>query len=228
MLKDIDRKKCLEEIRINIERKNIFSLRNAVLGLYDYSMIFLADISNHYPVLNIVKNLQLNHRIMLLVTLEPKLEKYNDVFFKINKLRNIITHNERKYEEHGKLLKLLHSLEEIEKFYEHEFLQSLKKLSAKDKFLQDLKTAEELVAELGKYENTFFYSCPMDYKECIDKLFDFRQIAEGINTKHDSFLNDKRVDLRDFLIILRNSISDSQEELNWQEAQIISDQIRGK
>jgi|SRR5918993_1148591 hypothetical protein len=228
MPKNVDRKLCLDEVKINIERENIFSLRNAVRGLSDYSKIFLSNVSNHYPALNIVKDLSLKHRIKLLISLEPKMEKYEDVFIDIFKLRNAIDHSDSEYEKKSKLLKLLDSLNEIEKFYEIELLPSLENLSAKGKFLQDLKIANELVSQLGKYAKTPFYSGSMTYNEVCDKLNNFTQFAEGIDNKHDGLIHDKRVDLRDFQITLRNYITESQDSMDWEEAQIIMEQIQGK
>jgi hypothetical protein len=111
-----DRQLCLDEVRLNLERQNIFSSRNAVRGLSDYSKIFLSDMSNHYPVLNIVKDLSLKHRIKLLISLEPKIKKYEKVFLEISHLRNTIDHSDTEHGKLDKLVKLLNSVQKIEKF----------------------------------------------------------------------------------------------------------------
>jgi hypothetical protein len=224
----LDRKVYLNEAKFEIERNNISSLRNAVRSLADYSRILLSEMADYYPALTVVKELPIKHRVKLLVLTEPLLEKFEDSFLEIYDFRNAVDHDDKKYLGKERLEKLLESFTELETIYEKELKLLLRNSSPKSKFLKDLMIAKELIGQLEDYKRWGFYAGELSFEEVNTMLNAFTEFGESVDAKGNELINDKRVDLRDFQITLKNYLKESDAALEWERAQIFYEEMTGK
>lgn len=221
----VTRRECIESIESNLEQGNSVSLRNAARSLADYCRIILSEIGSHHSGYGIIKGSSIKQRFDLLCPIVPDLLKHKKLFDTIQKTRDTTEHTDEFIPSSALLQDLTDKVKNLDRIFETVILPNLAKMGKiQEKFLKELEEVLEISYDLDKYPG---WATP-DLNRMLIELREFETIASRLKHLDTEVLQEERLKLRDLKNQLDIILVQAEEAVEWENAQMEYDRIRGK